>query len=352
MEIDRFKKFKNIIVMITVTLFIASAIIITIISLNKEVEIVYFGNKIKVNTLSYSVADLLNEKGIFVNENVKISCDINDFLKDNMVITIDSNEKYNKLNIETIEKETLDIVTKIIYEEKEVPFSETKIENNMIARGVSKIKEEGKNGINSEIHIVKNLSSEYKFKVDENVVTLPTDKVIEVGTNINLSVNRNENIVIPSVDSGFKVYNIKLSKEEQQYAYYLSKQYGFEYELFLTMMFKESGFRASAIGGGNSYGLCQIHTSNFTNLRKRLGITNFLDPYDNMKAGAYMLDLYLDSARKISNKNEFVEVYALNSYNMGEGGYFNKCYSKGIFHRGYSTSIRKMRDSLKNNGYF
>ena len=65
-----------------------------------------------------------------------------------------------------------------------------------------------------------------------------------------------------------------------------------------------------------------------------------------------MLDLYLDSARKISNKNEFVEVYALNSYNMGEGGYFNKCYSKGIFHRGYSTSIRKMRDSLKNNGYF
>ena len=355
MKKDKFQIFKSIITAVTVILIIASTIIITVISLSKEITVVYLGNKTTFNTLTLTVGDLLKEKNIFVNENMNSSHLQNESLKDNMVITIKLNTEYERLDLVNSINEVKEVATNIIFQEKQIPFEETKVENNLVARGIIKTKEEGINGLTNEIYIVKDtslLKENYKLKIDEEVVTTPVNKVIEVGTNINLSVNRNNKVVIPSVDNGFKVYNnIKLPADQQQYAYYLAKKYGFEYELFLAMMFKESGFKASAIGGGNSYGLCQIHNSNFTKLKSKLGVTNFLDPYDNMKAGAYMLNMYLNSAKKFSNENKIIEVYALNSYNMGEGRYFDKCYSKGIIDREYSTSIRKMRDSLKINGY-
>lgn len=43
-------------------------------------------------------------------------------------------------------------------------------------------------------------------------------------------------------------------------------------------------------------------------------------------------------------------VYALNSYNMGEGIYFNTCYSKGILDRAYSTSVITIRNKLISAG--
>jgi soluble lytic murein transglycosylase-like protein len=130
----------------------------------------------------------------------------------------------------------------------------------------------------------------------------------------------------------------------------MCQNYGIQYELLLAVMYKESGYNPSAIGGGNSYGLCQIHVSNFSNLRKRLGVSNFLDPYDNIKSGAYMLSLYMGSGRKISNDSTTIEVYALNSYNMGEGVYFNNCYSRGVLNREYSNSVISIRNRLITNG--
>ena len=290
MKKDKFQIFKGVITAVTGILVISSVIIISVINLSKQVTVVYLGNTVKFNTLTHTVGDLLSEKNITLNENMNSSHFKDEILKEDMVITIDLNTNYEKLDLVKIIKDTKEVSTNIVFEEKEVPFEETKLENNLIARGVTKVKEEGINGLNNEVYIVKNtslLENEYKCKIDDKVVKNPTNKVIEVGTNINLAVNRNDKVVIPSVDSNFKVYNsIKLSADKQQYAYYLSKKYGFDYELFLAMMFKESSYKSSAIGGGNSYGLCQIHVSNFTMLKNKLGVTNFLDPYDNMEAGA------------------------------------------------------------------
>ncbi|MNI56195.1 hypothetical protein D3C73_1111860 [compost metagenome] len=63
-----------------------------------------------------------------------------------------------------------------------------------------------------------------------------------------------------------------------------------------------------------------------------------------------MLALYFGSARKVVSDPAQVEIYALNSYNMGEGAYFNICYSKGVLNRSYSTTIRNLRDRLITNG--
>lgn len=354
MKKNKFIVFKDIITIFTIILFITSLGIITIINLNKKVEIVYFNSAITVNTLSATVREVLVENNIYVNDTMNISYDLDNEIFDSMTIEINSNEEYANIDIESLENELEIASTKIAFEEVSVPFEETEVENDSVATGISTVKEEGEDGINNEVYFVKSLTdSEIKLKVEEIEVEKAVDRVIEVGTSSVISVSSTtSNVVVPAVDDGFKVYDISLSESQQQYTYYLANKYGFEYELLLTVMYKESGFNASAIGGGNSYGLCQIHYSNFTNLSNILGITNFLDPYENIEAGAYMLDLYLDSAAKKFSDIESIEVYALNSYNMGEGNYYSTCYSQGIFERDYSTSIITMRDNLVENGSF
>lgn len=354
MKKNKFLIFKNIMTILTIVLFITSLGIVTIISLNKKVEIVYFNTPVIVNTLSSTVREVLVENNIYVNNDMEISCDLDQEIKENMSITINSSKQYEGISTEKLENELKLVSTKISLKEISIPFNEKKVENSKVAKGIKTVKKEGKNGTNNEVYFVKKLASnEVKFKVDEVEITKPVDKVVEVGTSKVISVaSTSSNITIPAVDSGFKKYNISLSADKQQYAYYLANKYGFDYELFLTLMFKESGFRASAIGGGNSYGMCQIHYSNFSKLSKVLGINNFLDPFQNMQAGAYMLNLYMNSAKKIFKDTASIEVYALNSYNMGEGSYYAKCYSQGIFHRSYSNAIIKMRNSLVANGYF
>ncbi len=353
MKEDKLQKFREFMTVLTVILLISSIGIYTFTYMTKTAYVKYFDNILVVRTMSQNVSELLQENNIYVNDDMTISVDLNAKVENDMQIVIDESSEYLKLDTDTIETHLASTATKIVSEEEVLKFGETQIDNNLIARGVTKITEEGLDGLATNQYFVKSSVSDeeiYKVKVDTTVIKEPINKVIEVGTNLALSVNRNANIIIPKVDSNFKEYNINLSLEEQQYAYHLSQKYGFDYELFLAVMFKESSYRASAVGGGNSYGLCQIHESNFTYLQKTLGISNFLDPYENMEAGAYMLNLYLNSARKISSDPAFIEVYGLNSYNMGEGAYYSLCYSQGILHRDYSTSIRALRDKIKATG--
>jgi hypothetical protein len=69
-----------------------------------------------------------------------------------------------------------------------------------------------------------------------------------------------------------------------------------------------------------------------------------------MTAGAYMLSTYMGIASNRTSDYQTQMVYALNSYNMGENGYYNSCFSQGIIDRPYSTKILSYRDSLVNNG--
>jgi soluble lytic murein transglycosylase-like protein len=244
------------------------------------------------------------------------------------------------------------VVAKIIEVSEAIPFEEERVENPTINRGVTKVSKEGINGEKVIRYFVKysGESEIYKVELKTDIKAESQNKVIEVGTKLNSFVSRTAPVIIPAVDSGFKSYNIKLPVDQQQYAYTMCKNYGIQYELLLAVMSKESGYNPNAIGGGNSYGLCQIHISNYTNLRNRLGISSLLDPYDNIKAGAYMLALYMNSGRRISTDATIAEVYALNSYNMGEGSYFNNCYSKGIVNRGYSDAVISKRNRLITNG--
>ena len=108
------------------------------------------------------------------------------------------------------------------------------------------------------------------------------------------------------------LYDVPLSEELQRYTYKLCQEYHVDYELVLAVMSLESNFDPDIISDTNDYGLMQINRCNHTWLKNTLGITNILDPQDNIHAGVYMLSLYV-------NKYETVNE-ALMAYNMGEHG--------------------------------
>lgn len=352
MKEDKAYVLRKTLVIITVMLIFITAGISLVAMQIKTVTFNYFGDIKQIKTLSTTVESFLLQNKINVNSDMIISPSKDTKIENNLEIKIYSDKELSKIDAIGMYAEYKPVVAKIIEVSEAIPFEEEKIDNPTINRGVTKISQEGSNGEKVIRYFVKysGESEIYKVALGEDVKTAAQNKVIEVGTKLNTFTSRSAPVVIPVVDSGFKSYNIKLPVDEQQYAYSMAQKYGIQYELLLAVMYKESGYNPSAVGGGNSYGLCQIHISNYTNLSNRLGISSLLDPYDNIKAGAYMLALYMNSGRRISSDNTTIEVYALNSYNMGEGSYYSNCYSRGIIDRAYSNSVISLRNALINNG--
>ncbi len=321
----------------------------------KTIELKYYGTSQVVMTLADSVDSFLIQNKIFIEDDSNIYPQKQSKIENGMTICINSQSEYAKLNIDEIKQNSPNVTAKVEEVIETIPFETEKSETPVLNRGVTTVLQEGVNGEKIIRYLIKYNNSDeiYRAKLESNIVSEPTTQVVEIGTKIATTVSRSsamQSLNSTYVDENFKVYNIKLSADYQKYAYSLCMQYGIEYELFLAVMYKESGYNINALGGGNSYGLCQIHISNHANLRNKLGINDFYDPYDNMTAGAYLLSHYFNAARQRVSSESDIEVYALNAYNMGDGMYYNACFSKGILHREYSTSIRNLRDRLKANG--
>lgn len=123
-------------------------------------------------------------------------------------------------------------------------------------------------------------------------------------------------------------YRSDLPVEYQDYLWELCKQYDVTkyYELFIAQMYRESSFKTRLISGTNDYGLMQINSQNHDWLRKELGITSFLDSYQNIKCGVHMMSKYLHKYNDVHK--------ALVCYNMGESR-----VRKGIYSSNYSRRV-------------
>ena len=142
-------------------------------------------------------------------------------------------------------------------------------------------------------------------------------------------------------------HDIPLTPELQDFARQEAEQRGVPPELILAMMDQESDYRTSLISTTNDYGIMQINKANHAWLRDTLGITDFLDPEQNIRCGIYMIGELL--AKYDGDLHR-----ALTSYNRGEGG-ANKFYSRnGTYETSYSRSILEIYNDLteeKNNAY-
>ena len=92
------------------------------------------------------------------------------------------------------------------------------------------------------------------------------------------------------------------------------------------------------ISSTNDYGLMQINACNHEWLTEELGITDFIDPYENIKAGLFILrglfEKY-DSTSKV-----------LMAYNMGENG-ASKLWEQGIFESNYSKDVLQRQETYR-----
>ena len=353
MKEDKSYVIRKTFIIITLILLIATAGLFVISRQVKTVTIDYYGQITSVKTLSDSVDSFLLQNKIYVNEESNVEPSRDSKIRNGTKIKITSTEEYAKFDDEKEKEDYSPLIAKLEDVEEVIPFEEQKNDNSEIDAGEENVVQEGEEGKKLTKYLVRyNDNGEvYRATLSSDVITEAKNKVVEVGTRYSLA-SRSETVNIPKsviTDGNFKAYNIALPVEQQQYAYNICQQYGLSYELFLAVMYKESGFNPNAYGGGNSYGLCQIHVSNHARLSGILGVSNFFDPYDNMKAGAYLLSTYMNVASsKVSG--DAVEVYGLNAYNMGEGAYYNSCFSQGILNRAYSNSVIAIKNSLISNG--
>ena len=89
-----------------------------------------------------------------------------------------------------------------------------------------------------------------------------------------------------------KGYTYEMNYEWQDYLYEQLAADNKEsyYELYVAMIYHESHFDPTKISATNDYGLCQINISNHGHLKKVLGVDDFLDPYQSIRCGIYMLN--------------------------------------------------------------
>lgn len=109
-----------------------------------------------------------------------------------------------------------------------------------------------------------------------------------------------------------KLLDVRMDADTQKEIYELCDEYNIDFALVMAIIMKESSFRTSIISKSDCYGLMQINVVNHDWLSEELGITDFLDPIQNVEAGLYML-------RRLFEKYEYVPL-VLMAYNLGEAG--------------------------------
>ena len=129
-----------------------------------------------------------------------------------------------------------------------------------------------------------------------------------------------------------KVYfDIPLSKEMQDYIRSNCEKYDVPFELVIALIDVESSFRETVVSSTNDYGLMQINKVNHEWLKDELGLTDMLDPYQNILAGTYIIGLQL-------NATDGDPVLALMRYNCGAAG-ARRLWDQGIYSTAYTDKV-------------
>lgn len=198
---------------------------------------------------------------------------------------------------------------------------------------------------------ITNLSGQVLQLTEENqVLSDQVSQLAEDNRDLDAALQKSEDKLRMFVDNTeiqaapVTTYNIPLSAALQEYTYNLCVDYCISehYELVLAMMWHESNYTADVISRTNDYGLMQINKINHDWLSETLGISNFLDPSQNIHAGVYMI------AKLIHKYNDTSK--ALMAYNMGERGAANY-WASGIYSTAYSDGIIAKQAAIKADGY-
>lgn len=135
-------------------------------------------------------------------------------------------------------------------------------------------------------------------------------------------------------------YDCPLDDDLQDYIREQCTRYDLPMVLVIALIAKESSFRPNVISGSNDYGLMQINTIKHQWLSEQYGITDFLDPYQNVRCGIIILGQHY---QKYGDVNK-----ALMAYNLGATG-AKRQWDKGIYSNGYTEKVQEYITQYENN---
>lgn len=138
-----------------------------------------------------------------------------------------------------------------------------------------------------------------------------------------------------------KYYDIPLDEQLQDYIRKQCQEANIDMELVLAVIQVESNFDSNVVSETNDYGLMQINKVNHESLQKKLSIYDFLDPYDSVRAGIYMLSK-LDWCEN--------DIQRLMCYNMGVSG-AKRAWRKGIQETEYTKKVLEAKKEMKDKTY-
>ena len=356
MKKDNIYVIRKIAVMITCMVIFITVGLVIVNFQAKVVTLNYYGQEIQITTMSNTVEGMLMQNGIYIDEKALVYPSVDTRLEDNMRISIYTEDTRALLNIEDyIEVANSNIKEVYVDENKVIEFDVEEKANASAARGALKTLQAGKAGEKNVKYTIQYIDGkETSQKIIEEIVTKEVEnQIIEVGTSVSTVSRNSVNRVTAkdlAVDSNFKLYNIGLGADYQRYAYNMAKKYGIPYETFIALMYVESGFNFNSKSATNDYGICQINMCNFSYLKRNIGITDLLNPYDNIKAGAYWLGRYYKSWSK-NCSGELLERNALNAYNFGDVGYRNYLKAGGTAYSWrYANKVMEVKAKLIANG--
>lgn len=85
-------------------------------------------------------------------------------------------------------------------------------------------------------------------------------------------------------------YDVPLDKDLQEHIFAVCELYDVDPAVVISVIARESSFRSQVTGdGGESYGLMQIKKKWHKARMERLGVTDLLDPYQNVTVGIDLL---------------------------------------------------------------
>lgn len=135
----------------------------------------------------------------------------------------------------------------------------------------------------------------------------------------------------------FEPLDVPLDEDVQELIYSLSQLYCIDWTLVMAIIEHESGYNPSVISSTNDYGLMQINKVNHKWLSEAVGVSDFLDPYQNVTAGCYILSQLFE---KYGDTDQ-----VLMAYSLGENG-ASKLWKQGIFESGFSQEITEIQRRL------
>ena len=166
---------------------------------------------------------------------------------------------------------------------------------------------------------------------------------VGIGAGMTIAGGHSETLVAYGAPVGYQsetfvaMRTVPMDVNLQKQVYETAKEYGLDWTLLMAVIQQESQFDIHAKSDGGDFGLMQINRINHPALSVTLGIHDFLDPKDNVRAGAYMLRDLFD---KYGDTNK-----VLMAYQMGETG-AAACWAQGITESQYSRAVLRIQREL------